>query len=338
MVSRRGFIQGTGIAIGPFTATGRSMAIQERTEWDVERIQENSIGTLVVFYQEIPDEPRERYAGVWESSRGIIDIAQSVLAQVPTIDEVADLEDFGEPIVGLLRNITANLAAAYDIHIESKYLDKAVRTAGYLPLLAQIWNVLQASTRISDIADSKQRFVQEALHTDAGKAAVKQFYIALLLLLTEILFLWSGIGYRTAFGATRRAANYGLVRIRGQVGLRAYSVLLSIVHWLVRGSFETTVSYIVEKTGEVSQEISISSIDFSPISSEEVSEVLPQKTSTPFFDLGVSRYLPFDIPGEPAATSVVDSSTKTALIERYGGSGLIESKDTEAEWSDWIPW
>lgn len=338
MASRREFLGSAGTAVSLFAGTGRATRVEANEGLIGGQVQEKIIGTFVALYQEVPDEPRERYAGVWELSREVIDVAGGVLAQVPAIDEVADLEDFGESIVGLLRNITENLAAVYDIDIKTKYLDMAVRSAGYLPLLAQIWSLLEASIKISDIANTKHRFIQEALHTDTGKTAVKRFYIAILLLLTELVFLYSGVGYRTAFGATRRAANFGLVRIRGRVGLRAYSVLLSIVHWLVRGSFETTVSYIVEKTGEVSQELSLSSSHFSPLSSREIYKVLPQKTSSPISDLGISEYLSFDTQVESATNSVVDSSTKTALIERYGDSGIIEAKNTEADENDWIPW
>lgn len=165
---------------------------------------------------------------------------------------------------------------------------------------------------------------------------MKEFYISVLLLLTELVFLWTGVGYRTAFKTTRQAANVGLVRLRGQVGLRAYSVLLSIVHWLVRGSFETTVSYIVEKTGEVAQDFSNKSIDFSQLSSEEVTKVLPQEDSGPFSDFNFSKYLPNEDKVESAANSVIDTGTKTALVNRYDGLGIIQAKDTKDEESGWI--
>jgi hypothetical protein len=255
MVSRRAFLGGVGTTVGSFAGAGRATRAQTNEALVNGPAQEKIIGTFVTFYQEIPDEPRERFAGVWKLSREIINVANSVLGQVPTIDEVADLEDFSEPVMGLLRNVTENIAAVYDIHIETKYLDNAVRFTGYLPLLAQIWNLLQASLGVMDVAGTKQQFVQEVFRTDTGKTAVKRFYIAILLLFTELVFLWSGVGYRMAFGTTRRAANFGLIRLRGRVGLRAYSVLLSIVHWLVRGSFETTASYIIEKTGEVAQDL-----------------------------------------------------------------------------------
>lgn len=346
MTSRRAFLGGVGIAIGSLAGAGRSTRGQANEALVDGQAQKKIIGTVVTFYQEIPEEPRERYAGVWTWSKRNIKTAESVLAQLPTLDEVADLEDFGEPIVGLLRNITENLAAVYDIRIETKYLDKAVRLAGHLPLLAQIWNLLQASHDVLDIAGTKQQFVQKALNTDTGEAAVKHFYIAVLLLFTELVFLWSGIGYRTAFGTTRRVANVGLVRLREQVGLRAYSVLLSIVHWLVRGSFETTASYIIEKTGEIAQDPSIKSTGFSQLSAEEISNALPHKSSSPLPELdfgdyipfNIVDYLPFDNQEESTTDPIINSSTKTILLERYGGSGIFEVKSEETDSGSWIFW
>lgn len=296
------------------------------------------IGTCVTLYQLIPDEPRERYAGVWESSNGIVGTANSVIEEVPAIDTVADLEDFGEPIVGLLRNVTENVAEVYDLDINTKYLDTAVRATGYLPLIVQIWNLLQASLGVLNVADTKQRFIQKVKRTDSGKTAVKRFYIAVLLLLTEFVFLGSKVGYKAAFGATRRAANFGLVRLRGRVGLRAYSVLLSIVHWLVRGSFETTVSYIVEKTGNVAQDLSIEDTGFTTVSEEKITNVLPKETkgSLPSIDLG--GYLPTDPAVESSKEFILDATTETLLIEQYGGSGIIEAEKTETTGSDWTFW
>jgi hypothetical protein len=301
--------------------------------------KKKAIGTFVTFYKEIPDKPRERFSGVWELSERIIDSANTVLEGVPNVDQVSDLEDFAEPIIGLLRNITENLAAVYDLQIKTKYLDEAVRAAGYLPLLAQIWNLLQASLGVLDTANTKTQFLQKAQHTETGKNAVNQFYTAVLLLFAEIVFLLSGVGYRAAFSTTRRVANIGLVRLRGQLGLRAYSVLLSIVHWLVRGTFETTASYIIEETGKIAQDASNSGYDdFSKLPEEQISEALAKRDSGSLVDILPSDYLPFGSRVESKANSIIDSSTEKYLIERYGGSGIIEVKDPNQTGPDWKFW
>lgn len=301
------------------------------------KLEKEVIGTFVTFYGAIPDKSQERFAGVWELSEQILNSANTILEQAPNINQVADLEDFAEPIAGLLRNVSENLAAVYDVQIKTKYLDRAVRASGYLPLFAQIWNLLQASLGVQDTADIKTRFIQKAQHRETGKDAVNRFYIAMLLLFAELVFLWSGVGYRTAFGTTRRVANIGLVRLRSKLGLRAYSVLLSIVHWLVRGTFETTASYIIEKTGEVAQNISTTDYkDFSRLSEKQISEVLPKRESSILVDIG--DYLPFSSQVESTASSIVDSGTERYLIERYRGLGIIEVEDTNQTGTDWIFW
>lgn len=337
MKSRRTVVRMVGVGAASLAGAGSAVGVRGvDPTTDTESLKEQIIGTFVTFYRAAPDKPRERFAGVWELSQSITDSANTVLAQVSNIDQIANLEDFAEPITGLLRNITENLAAVYDIQIKTRYLNRAVQASGYLPLLAQIWNVLQASLDVQNTADTKSRFIQKAQHKDAGKEAVDRFYIAVLLLLAELVFLWSSIGYKAAFGTTRRVANIGLVRLRGQLGLRAYSVLLSIVHWLVRGTFETTASYILEKTGEVARDVSTTGYrDFSQLSKEEISKALPQQKSNALADIFPGD-LPFGSEFESSADSIIGPGTEKYLIERYEGLGIIKFEDANQTGSDSI--
>lgn len=338
MTSRRTFFKGVGVSAGLIISGRRARRVQANEEEVGAAYQKQIIGNFVTFYQLVPDKPNERYAAVWELSKEIIDVSDSVFSRIPSVDEIADLEDFAEPIMGLLRNIIENLESAYGIQIETKHLDKAVRMTGYLPLLAQIWNLLQSSLNVLDTANTKQQFIKRVNQTDAGEDAVEKFYIALLLVLTELMFIWSGVGYRTAWKTTRSAANFGLVRLRGKVGLRAYSVLLSVVHWLIRGSFETTTSYIVEKTGEIAQGPSVDSVDFSTVSKEELSDVLPKQSSEFLFDLGYFEGIFSDNTEESTVETVIDPTTKNILIERYDGIGIIESRSEDGGDDGWFFW
>lgn len=340
MTLRRTFCKGVGASAGLVITGQRAHRVQASDDLVGKAIRKNIIGNFVTFYQLVPDTSHERYAGVWEASKEIIDSTESVISVLPAIKEIGDLEDFGEPIAGVLRNVIENLETAYDIQIDTKHVDKAVRFTGYLPLLAQIWNLIQSSLNVVNTADTKQQFIKRVRRTDGGEAAVERFYIAVLLLLTEIMFIWSGVTYRAAWKTTRGAANFGLVRLRGRVGFRAYSVLLSVVHWLIRGSLETTTSYIVEKTGEIAQEHSISSIEFSVISEEDISEALPQQSSESLFnfDFDLLGDIFSDNNGGSKAESVIDSSRKKLIIERYDGLGIIESKNPDSASSGWLFW
>lgn len=338
MASRRTFCKGVGASAG-LVITGQSTRrVRANDDLVQEPVRRKIIGNFVTFYQLIPDTSRERYAGVWEASKEIIDSTESVISMLPAIEEIVDLEDFGEPIAGVLRNLIENLEATYDIQVDTKHLDKAVRITGYLPLLVQIWNLIQSSLDVVNTADTKQQFIRRARWTDGGGAAVEQFYIAVLLLLTELVFIGSNVAYRTAWKTTRSAANFGLVRLRGRVGLRGYSVLLSVVHWLIRGSLETTTSYIVEKTGEIAQAHSISSIEFSVISEKDISEALPQQSSESHFDFGFLGDIFSNHQGGSTVESAIDDSVKRIIIEQYDGLGIIESKRPESDSSDWFFW
>lgn len=338
MASRRRFCKGVGVSAGLVITGQRARRVRANNDLAKEPVRRKILGNFVTFYQLIPDTPRERYAGVWEASKEIINSTESVISMLPGIVEIGDLGDYGEPIAGVLRNVIENLEAAYDIQVDTKHLDKAVRFTGYLPLLAQIWNLMQSSLDVVNTADTKQQFIRKVRWTDGGEAAVEQFYITVLLLLTELVFIGSNVAYRTAWKTTRSAANFGLVRLRGRVGLRGYSVLLSIVHWLIRGSLETTTSYVVEKTGEIAQAHSISSIEFSVISEKDISEALPQQSPESHFDFGFLGNIFSDNQGGSTIEAAIDSSAKRTIIERYDGLGIIESKRPESDPSDWFFW
>lgn len=92
----------------------------------------------------------------------------------------------------------------------------------------------------------------------------------------------------------------------------------------------------MEKTGEIAQEHSISSIEFSVISEEDISEALPQQSSESLFDFDVLGNIFSDNQGGSTVKSVIDSSTKKIIIERYDGLGIIESKRPDSASSGWF--
>lgn len=334
--TRRTFLKGVGLSVGSLAGAGSIPPVQAQAGKSVEADEDTVLGTIVTLYDAIPDQQRERFAGVWNLSQHIIDTANEILALVTGVDTVADLGKYAGSIMGILRNITQNIAQAYGFEIKTRYLDAAVRATGYLPLLVQIWDVIEASQHVLDTAPDKSTFLEKIQLSETMEAAVERFYIAILLLLTEIALAASGVGYATAFGSTRRVANVGLVHLRRTIGLRAYSVLLSVVHWLVRGGTEETITFVVERTATLAQEVD--SAHFRKLTKTEIQQALPLPNTDIRTELSQSlsqwgTYM------DSITGSGLPSEFRDSLLSRYNGAGIIDivAANSEDDSSGWWP-
>lgn len=114
--------------------------------------------------------------------------------------------------------------------------------AKYMPFVSSAFNFYEACEQVHELPkDASDEVIEEA---------DEQFLIAALVLVSEIALLQTSVMYKTAFVGTRYVANYGLIRLRSRVGLRGYALLLSEVHWAIRGQLELVKTYIIETTYE----------------------------------------------------------------------------------------
>ncbi len=105
-------------------------------------------------------------------------------------------------------------------HVDLRLLGK---TMGYLPLV-----------------DSYNRLYNSSLLVYPGceDKYYKRFYRDLALLGAEIAFIESKLGYRVAFkGTWEIAQTLKLYNLRPLLGDKGYGLILSEVHWLLRGEF-----------------------------------------------------------------------------------------------------
>lgn len=114
--------------------------------------------------------------------------------------------------------------------------------AKYMPFVSSAFNFYEVCEQVHKLSkDASDEVIEEA---------DEQFLIAALVLVSEIALLQTSVMYKTAFVGTRYVANYGLIRLRSRVGLRSYALLLSEVHWAIRGQLELVKTYIIETTYE----------------------------------------------------------------------------------------
>lgn len=215
--------------------------------------QDEVKATLVQFKDEMPNEEAERIRSIKEVSTSSCGTAESVLPDVE-LDNIKTEALVGNSTIGVLENIIGNINKAFDVNISTKYLDSVSRLTKFVPFLSSVQTFLEVCCDIRQKVRESSDFVAEMQRKASTHPLIEEFYISLLLVLVELVLLPVTVGYRPAFMGTRYAANYGLVRVRHVVGMRIYSVLLSIVHWALRGTVGGAISYIVEKSSELARE------------------------------------------------------------------------------------
>lgn len=211
----------------------------------------------------IPTEESERTELVMQAAEKSCGGQKEVL-NVVDLDMIVDETAVSKNALGLSKNVLSHAEDVFSTSLPIEYIDEVSNVARFVPFFSAFQNYLEICCEIQALEDSKKL-----------PDKLEDVYMALFLVVAELVLLPSSVGYRSAFVGTRYVANFGLVRIRDLVGLRAYSVLLSGVHWGFRGTIEGTISYIIEKTAETVAKVDlegITEIDESDIDYEFLDE------------------------------------------------------------------
>lgn len=194
--------------------------------------------------KKIPKEESERIALVDDASTKS---CETVSDPSFDLDQVGPETTIADSTFGVLKNALTHINEVFETELPIKYLDEFSKLTKFVPLLSSLQNYIEVYCEIHTLDSPKQ----------IGENLLEEYYIALGLIIVELVLLPSSVGYRTSFMGTRYVANAGLVRTRQIVGLRRYSVLLSVVHWGFRGSIEGAKTYIVERTAETVRELEL---------------------------------------------------------------------------------
>lgn len=149
----------------------------------------------------------------------------------------------------------------------SEFAEKASELSKYVPLVASIKSLLDSGCAIHDKLDAGR---------DPSEAAYIEFFKSVALTVVEVIALATGIGasYRVAFKYTGKV-NRRLIHVVGRsIGWRAYSWVLSQIHWGIRIVFAEGMDQgINEAAGEVSEAVITASSDTQdPVSESEAKE------------------------------------------------------------------
>ncbi|NUC71723.1 hypothetical protein HTZ84_05265 [Haloterrigena sp. SYSU A558-1] len=165
-----------------------------------------------------------------------------------------------------LQHIAELLNKDFGANIPTSYIDDLNVSTGkistYLPLVAASQNLIEAGEAYL-----------EAEGEDAIKEAEEELVISILLFVCELCLLQSTATYRLSFSGTRYVANMGLVRFRGILGMRGYALILSEVHWAIRGKLAGVQTTIVEKSASIAREQNLELLDIDYISRDELFEL-----------------------------------------------------------------
>lgn len=307
----------SSLIYGPSEARGATRSeLNEVSEAKKIEVQ----ATLVQFRDNIPKEESERIERIKEVSTSNCGMVESILPETD-IDAITTETHIANQTIGVLKNIIENINKAYDVDVSTKYLDSVTRLTKFVPFLSSVQNFLDVCCDVRGKVRESADFVDRMQRTEDMHPLIEKFYISLFLVLAELTLLPLAVGYRPAFVGTRYVANYGLVRIRHVVGLRGYSILLSMVHWALRGTIEGAISYIVRKSTELVHEFggeavfNVEEVEESDLSDYEFLE--EQESKWDGFD-------PFD-----------DEDPLDTLRNEFSeNQGLIDSTDDEDDDSD----
>ena len=162
-----------------------------------------------------------------------------------------DLEEFKEGAWDAdrqtyrLQHIADLLNKDFGAKIPTSYIDDISVSTGkissYLPLVAAGQNLIEAGKRYQRAKDKNENI----------REAEEELVISILLFVCELCLLQSTATYKLSFNGTRYVANMGLVRFRGILGMRGYALILSEVHWAIRGKLAGVQTAIIEKSATI---------------------------------------------------------------------------------------
>ncbi|MFC6953502.1 hypothetical protein [Halorubellus litoreus] len=150
----------------------------------------------------------------------------------------------------------------------SDLADKASRFTKYVPLVSSVKGVLDSGCGIHEQL--------EAGKSPSADRYVEFFkYVALTIVEVILLILSFGASYRVAYSVTGKINQLLIHRVGRSIGWRAYSWVLSQIHWGVRVAFGEGMAQSINQTvGTVSEEVvSASRGTDNPVSEKRASEL-----------------------------------------------------------------
>lgn len=149
----------------------------------------------------------------------------------------------------------------------SEFAEKASDLTKYVPLVASTKGVLDSGCAIHEKLEAGK---------DPSEAAYIEFFKFVALTVVEVIALATGVGasYRVAFKSTGWV-NRRLIHMVGHsIGWRAYSWVLSQIHWGIRIVFAEGIGQGINETvGEVSEAVILASSETQdPVSKSEAKE------------------------------------------------------------------
>ncbi|MFD1515127.1 hypothetical protein [Halomarina rubra] len=197
-----------------------------------------------IFTNQFSSDPTTRARQTTHFATAILDIEEADALQTIDADNIESMP---------YQTWRATNQAAYLIPVFNELLDTGLRpdavevlrdnTRGirdYLPLIASGQNLYEAAEQYDqDPTDENLERLGIASAVFAGEVALSEF----------------GVPYRLSFELTGALSRHLLYRFRGQIGVKAYALMLSEVHWLIREEIVDTATYVIEKTAEYSADV-----------------------------------------------------------------------------------
>ncbi|MXV62087.1 hypothetical protein GS429_08435 [Natronorubrum sp. JWXQ-INN-674] len=232
VTSRRSVITGLGSSL--FLAGGVTTVSAEEDD-QLSEVEEFISG----FGEEI-------YETTAEAPEALVEFASQLDAEGEfNLEKLEEEIDDGHRQTYRLQHLAQLLNQELGTSLPTSYIDDINVTTGklnsHLPIIASGQNLIEAGNEYQ-IAREEGVDTQEA---------EEELMISVLLFCCELYLLQSTTVYQLSFSGTRYVANTGLVRFRGVLGLRGYALILSEVHWAIRGTIVGVIDTIIRRTKSI---------------------------------------------------------------------------------------
>ncbi|GGL67216.1 hypothetical protein [Halocalculus aciditolerans] len=242
-MQRREFLQSTGI----LAASGYSLPDWLRQTNREKRI-EHSEEVLDEFLNPVREADSVIAAGkdaasdVCDIYGEIKEIDETAVTKIRTAQNPKELPTEARHYLRQIEGLIDAFNSHFDIDLDASVLggvDEVMKTAA---------NLIPLVMSAKQVADSGCRMRRLPEDSTAEQAALENFLLNCGMLIVEVLMIQYSLGYRFSYWATRTVANNLLVRVRGLVGLKVYSILLREVHWTIREEVTDVLEYIIRTT------------------------------------------------------------------------------------------
>ncbi|UPV72935.1 hypothetical protein M0R89_10285 [Halorussus limi] len=230
-------------------------AIRENTDFEKVDVKK-SIDKMCSSYSSFAEKAKTEFRTLSSNNSLLRYVARTTADVLHVLQDTLglDLSPLEDTVgIRIADNPVSSIASTLEDALSS--FDNALRSISSLvPVAGSLFGMVENGCAYDRFAEQEKE--------DKAEEAKEDFLICAVMLLLDLLLIYTGGTYKIAFRGTRKIANTLLVRIRSLIGFDAYSIVMKTVYWLVHGTVENSPSLIAEEIDETETTLEGVDIDY----------------------------------------------------------------------------